>query len=357
LYTLPLQRLMRDFDKPAAIRHRATTKTAARLAVAGGFAVFRGQFVQLARNCKYGGAIMADGTLVKKFAFWGIPVSLAVLGLKLCAWWLTGSVALLSDALESIVNVVAAGIAYFVILYAHRPADQDHPYGHHKAEYISAVLEGVLIVVAALLIIREALPALADPQPIAAPLLGLAVNLGAGVINAVWATQLIRIGRTHRSPALSADGHHIMSDVVTSAGVLVGLVLAIVTGYEVLDPLLAMLVAINIIVQGSKVISHSIGGLMDKAVEPDEEEAIKGAITGASGGSFDVHYLRTRRAGAVTFVGFDLVVPANMTVGAAHEICDRLEAAIHKAQPGSRVTIHVEPESEKAHGIRVNLKG
>lgn len=300
---------------------------------------------------------MADSALVRKFAFWGIPFALVVFGLKLLAWWLTGSVALLSDALESIVNVVAAGIAYFVILYAHRPADQDHPYGHHKAEYISAVLEGVLIVVAALLIIREAWPALQHPQPMAAPFLGLAINAGAAVLNAIWATALIRIGKAHRSPALSADGRHIMSDVVTSVGVLVGLVLAIFTGYEVLDPLLAILVALNIIYQGWKVISHSVDGLMDKAVEPAEEEAIKSAITAASGGSLDVHYLRTRRAGAATFIGFDLVVPADMTVGAAHEICDRLEAAIHKAQPGSRVTIHVEPESEKAHGIRVNLKG
>lgn len=300
---------------------------------------------------------MAEGNgIVQRLAFWGIPLSFGVMGLKLVAWWLTGSVALLSDGLESTVNVIAAFIAYFVIRYAQKPADDDHPYGHHKAEYLSAVLEGVLIVVAALLIIREAIPALSNPEVLEAPALGLGINAIAGVINLVWARLLIRVGRTHRSPALSADGHHIMSDVVTSAGVLVGLVLVVFTGYAILDPALAILVALNIIYQGWKVISHSVDGLMDKAVEPEEEKAIKAAISANSAGSLGVHYLRTRRAGAATFVGFDLVVPADMPVSAAHIICDRLEAAVRLAQPGARVTIHVEPESERAHGVRVKLK-
>ncbi len=184
---------------------------------------------------------MAEGNgIVQRLAFWGIPLSFGVMGLKLVAWWLTGSVALLSDGLESTVNVIAAFIAYFVIRYAQKPADDDHPYGHHKAEYLSAVLEGVLIVVAALLIIREAIPALSNPEVLEAPALGLGINAIAGVINLVWARLLIRVGRTHRSPALSADGHHIMSDVVTSAGVLVGLVLVVFTGYAILDPALAI---------------------------------------------------------------------------------------------------------------------
>lgn len=300
---------------------------------------------------------MAEGSIiVRRLAFWGIPLSLGVMGLKLVAWWVTGSVALLSDGLESTVNVIAAFIAYFVIRYAQKPADDDHPYGHHKAEYISAVLEGVLIVVAALLIIREASAALFDPQLPEAPALGLAINAVAAVINLVWARILIRVGTRERSPALTADGQHIMSDVVTSVGVLVGLVLVVVTGHAILDPVLAILVGLNIIWQGWKVISHSIDGLMDKAVEPEEDKAIKAAIAANSAGSLGVHYLRTRRAGAATFVGFDLVVPAEMSVGEAHGICDRLEAAVLAAQPGARVAIHVEPESEKAHGVRVKLK-
>ncbi|WP_313593078.1 cation diffusion facilitator family transporter [Agrobacterium cavarae] len=298
----------------------------------------------------------AEGNaLVRKLAFWGIPFSFLVLGLKLSAWWVTGSVALLSDGLESTVNVVAAFIAYFVIRYAQKPADDDHQFGHHKAEYISAVVEGVLIVVAALLIVKEAWGGLFEPRLPEAPVLGLAINAFAGGLNAVWATILIRVGRKHASPALTADGHHIMSDVVTSIGVLIGLVLAIVTGYAILDPLLAILVAINILIQGSKVILHSLGGLMDKAVEPEEDEAIKKAIAENSAGVLNVHDLKTRRAGSAAFIDFHVVVPASMSVGAAHEICDRLEDAIRGVIPGATLAIHVEPESEQAHGVRVNV--
>ncbi|KQR33710.1 cation transporter [Rhizobium sp. Leaf155] len=293
--------------------------------------------------------------LVRKLAFWGIPFSFLVLGLKLAAWWVTGSVALLSDGLESTVNVVAAFIAYFVIRYAQKPADDDHQFGHHKAEYISAVVEGVLIVVAALLIVKEAWGGLFEPRLPEAPVLGLAINAFAGGLNAVWATILIRVGRKHASPALTADGHHIMSDVVTSIGVLIGLVLAIVTGYAILDPLLAILVAINILIQGSKVILHSLSGLMDKAVEPEEDEAIKKAIAEHSAGVLNVHDLKTRRAGSAAFIDFHVVVPASMSVGAAHEICDRLEDAIRGVIPGATLAIHVEPESEQAHGVRVNV--
>lgn len=293
--------------------------------------------------------------LVRKLAFWGIPFSFLVLGLKLSAWWVTGSVALLSDGLESTVNVVAAFIAYFVIRYAQKPADDDHQFGHHKAEYISAVVEGVLIVVAALLIVKEAWGGLFEPRLPEAPVLGLAINAFAGGLNAIWATILIRVGRKHASPALTADGHHIMSDVVTSVGVLIGLVLAIVTGYAILDPLLAILVAINILIQGSKVILHSLSGLMDKAVEPEEDEAIKKAIAEHSAGVLNVHDLKTRRAGSAAFIDFHVVVPASMSVGAAHEICDRLEDAIRGVIPGATLAIHVEPESEQAHGVRVNV--
>jgi len=293
--------------------------------------------------------------LVRKLAFWGIPFSFLVLGLKLSAWWVTGSVALLSDGLESTVNVVAAFIAYFVIRYAQKPADDDHQFGHHKAEYISAVVEGVLIVVAALLIVKEAWGGLFEPRLPEAPVLGLAINAFAGGLNAVWATILIRVGRKQASPALTADGHHIMSDVVTSIGVLIGLVLAIVTGYAILDPLLAILVAINILIQGSKVILHSLSGLMDKAVEPEEDEAIKKAIAEHSAGVLNVHDLKTRRAGSAAFIDFHVVVPASMSVGAAHEICDRLEDAIRGVIPGATLAIHVEPESEQAHGVRVNV--
>jgi cation diffusion facilitator family transporter len=302
-------------------------------------------------------ALEKDQAFISRLAFWGIPISILVLALKMMAWWVTGSVALLSDGLESLVNVAAAFIAYFVIRYAQRPADHDHQFGHHKAEYISAVVEGVLIILAALLIIQEAGQALFAPTLLQTPALGLAINAVAGVVNAFWATILIRNGKAHRSPALLADGHHIMSDVVTSAGVFVGLILAIVTGYALLDPLLAIVVAINILWQGYKVISFSLGGLMDKALEPDEEAAVRETITAHSAGVLGVHDLKSRRAGAAAFIDFHLVVPASMSVGEAHDICDRLEDAIKGVIAGATLAIHVEPEGERAHGQKVEIEG
>ncbi|MDW9582589.1 cation diffusion facilitator family transporter [Sinorhizobium meliloti] len=298
-----------------------------------------------------------DNRTILRLAFWGIPLSLGAMGLKMLAWWVTGSVALLSDGLESSVNVVAAVIAYAMIGYAAKPADADHPFGHHKAEYFSAVIEGVLIVLAALLIIWEAIPEMMAPVLLNAPTLGLAINFAAGVVNAIWAYVLIRAGSRHRSPALSADGQHILSDVVTSAGVLVGLLLAIATGYAILDPLLAVIVAGNILFQGWKVISRSVDGLMDKAVPADEEEAIKAAIAANAGGSLGVHDLKTRQAGPAIFVDFHMVVPEAMAVGDAHDICDRIEDAIRVVHPGAGIAIHVEPEGEKAHGVRVKVSG
>ncbi|MDL2397301.1 cation diffusion facilitator family transporter [Rhizobium mayense] len=292
---------------------------------------------------------------IRRLALWGIPISLGVMGLKMLAWWVTGSVALLSDGLESLVNVVAAFIAFFAIRYAQKPADHDHPFGHHKAEYLSAVTEGAMIIVAALMIVQEAVGHLSNPQPMQAPVLGLAINFAAGILNALWALTLIRAGREHRSPALTADGQHIMSDVYTSVGVLIGLLLAIGTGFPIFDPVLAILVAINILYQGWKVTSNSIDGLMDKAVLPEEEVVIKQAIATHAEGSLGVHDLKTRRAGAVTFVDFHLVVPAAMAVREAHRICDRLEDAIRAIHAGAEITIHVEPEGEKAHGIRVKV--
>lgn len=211
---------------------------------------------------------MSSGrTLVRRLALGSIGVAFAVMALKFVAWWLTGSVALYSDALESIVNVVAAFAAFMAISWAHKPADEDHPFGHHKAELLSAVTEGVLIVIAALLIFHEAATTILHPREIEQAGAGLAVNAVAGAINGAWAWLLISTGRRQRSPALVADGKHIMSDVITSAGVLIGLVLALATGWLVLDPLLAGIVAINILWQGWLVINESVQGLMDSAID------------------------------------------------------------------------------------------
>lgn len=291
---------------------------------------------------------------VRRLAFWSIPLALGVMALKFVAWFLTGSIALYSDALESTVNVIAALAAFIAIGYAQKPADTGHPYGHHKAEYFSAVLEGVLIVVAALLIVHEAIGGLIAPMQIEAPALGLAINGSAAVINGIWAFILIRAGRRYRSPALSADGHHILSDVVTSVGVIAGLILAIMFDQPRLDPLLALIVAINVLWQGSKVISASVGGLMDQAIDPADEIRIHEIIKAEADGAIEAHDIKTRMAGQVSFVEFHLVVDGGMTVEQSHTICDRLEAALKREVDGIQVIIHVEPgHKAKEEGVQL----
>jgi cation diffusion facilitator family transporter len=283
--------------------------------------------------------------LVRRLAATSIGVAFAVMGMKFLAWQLTGSVALYSDALESIVNVIAASAAFAAVRYAHRPADTGHPFGHYKAEYMSAVLEGVLIVVAALLILHEAATALLSGEAeISEPGIGLGINLAAAVVNGVFATILIRAGRSARSPALVADGRHIMTDVVTSGGVLAGLVLALATGWLWLDPVLAILVAVNIVREGWHVISESLNGLMDRAADSEDEERIRAAILANAGGAIEVHDIRTRMAGPVTFIEFHLVVDGAMTVEQSHDICDRIEEGLRDEMPGVRIVIHVEPD-------------
>ncbi len=291
-------------------------------------------------------AVTSPKQKVATIAFWSIVVALAVMGLKFVAWRMTGSVALYSDALESIVNVITAAAAFWAVRISHKPADQDHPFGHHKAEYFSAVLEGVLIVVAALLIIAQVWNSLRNPLAMEQPWEGLAVNGGAALVNATWATILIRFGRRAKSPALEADGRHIMTDVVTSIGVIVGLIAAVFTGWHVLDPLLALIVALNILYQGWHVTGDSLNGLMDRGVDSEEHMHIRDIISANSRGAMEVHDLKTRIAGRATFIEFHMVVDADMTVGESHVICDRIEDALRAQIPSVRVTIHVEPDDE-----------
>lgn len=288
-----------------------------------------------------------DRTL--KLAIGSVGVGLAVLGLKALAWWMTGSIALYSDALESTVNVATAIAALLAIRLSLQPADANHPYGHHKAEYFSAVLEGVMIGIAAILILAEAWQGLAAPRPLDAPLEGLAVNGLASVLNGVWCWVLIRQGRRYRSPALVADGRHLLTDVVSSIGVTFGVLLAIVTGWAILDPALAGLVALNILWSGWQVMKESLGGLMDEAVPEKTLGRIRSVISMEAEGAIEAHDLRTRHAGKVTFIDFHLVVPAAMTVSDAHDICDRIEHRLKQEIPDSLITIHVEPENKAKH--------
>lgn len=298
---------------------------------------------------------MSQQAAVRKLALGSIAIAFVVMAMKFFAFWLTGSVALYSDALESIVNVIAAGAAFYAIRISHRPADEDHPFGHHKAEYFSAVLEGVLIVVAALLIFHEAALAMLHPKPIETAAAGMGINLAGAVINGAWAWLLISTGRKARSPALVADGMHIRSDVVTSLGVLAGLVLVLATGWLIIDPLMACLVALNILWEGWKVISGSVQGLMDTAMTAESQEGIRRTIGENAAGAIEFHDLKTREAGAARFAEFHLVVPSAMSVSQSHEICDRIEAALKAAVPGIAVLIHVEPEhkAKKTGGFAV----
>lgn len=284
-----------------------------------------------------------------KIATGSIVVGIVVLALKTLAWWMTGSIALLSDALESTVNVATAIAALIAIRLASRPADANHPYGHHKAELFSAILEGVMIIIAALLIMREAYHGFLAPRMLDAPLEGLLVNGLASVINAFWCWMLISQGRKRRSPALVADGRHLLTDVISSVGVTFGVLVAILSGWAMLDPLMAAIVAINILWSGWRVMRESLSGLLDEAIPDVTLAQVRETISREAEGAVEAHDLRTRHAGQASFVEFHLIVPGEMTVNAAHDICDRIEAALKEILEGCVVTIHVEPERKAKH--------
>lgn len=293
-------------------------------------------------------------TRTEKAALISAAIGALVTALKFGAFWLTGSVALYSDALESIINVAAAFLAFVALRVAARPADADHQYGHHKAEYFSAVIEGALVFVAALLILREAYAGILAPRPIEAPLLGLAVNGLATVINGVWGAMLLRRGRAWRSPALVADARHVLADVITSVGVLFGVGLVLATNTLVLDPIVAGLVALHILWSGWAMMRDSLKGLMDQAASPEMVTRIRELISHHSEGALEAHDVRTRHAGSATFIDFHLVVPGEMSVAESHAICDRLEDAIERGIEGAVVVIHVEPgDKAKARGVPV----
>ncbi|MEY3220908.1 MAG: hypothetical protein RIT27_2265 [Pseudomonadota bacterium] len=277
-------------------------------------------------------------------------ISLAIGGLVLVFKWiafgLTGSVALYSDALESFVNVAAAMAMLVALKIAHQPADEEHPFGHSKAEYFSAILESMLIGVAALATLHESILRLLQPIPLDAPLLGLSISFIASILNGGLAWFLLNEAKTLQSPALKADGLHILSDVITSIGIWFGVGLAWLTGWWLLDPLLAMGVALHILFMGWQLLKESVDCLMDKALNPEDLITVQNIISQEMHGALQVHRLRTRQAGKKMFVEFHLVVPATMQVVTAHEICDRIELALENALPNSEITIHVEPEEQ-----------
>jgi cation diffusion facilitator family transporter len=293
-------------------------------------------------------------TAIMKAAWGSLVVSIVVLSMKTGAYWLTGSVALLSDALETVINVVAALGALVALRLSALPPDANHHYGHSKAEYLSALAEGALVLVTALLIGREAWVGWLNPRAPETPFLGIGLNAGAGVINLVWALVLMRKGRLWKSPALIAGGRHIMTDVWTTAAVLIAFALVPLTGYLRLDPLVAGFVAVNILWTGYGMLRESMGALMDEVSDPEAVAALRRIISASAEGAIEAHDLRTRTAGAVTFIEFDLVVPGTMTVQDSHDICDRVEAALRTHLGNAVINIHVEPEREaKQTGVPV----
>ncbi|MBI1913466.1 MAG: cation transporter [Planctomycetes bacterium] len=276
-----------------------------------------------------------------------ITAAVVTIALKTAAWWVTGSVGLLSDAAESVVNLVAAGLAYLALLYAAQPVDREHTYGHEKIEFFSSGLEGGLIFFAALVIAWSAVERLLSGPAVQSLDLGLALSSVAALINLGVARLLLRAGRRHRSIVLEADGQHLMTDVWTSVGVLLGLGLVLLTGQVWLDPVLALLVAANILWTGFGLVRRSFHGLMDRAL-PDEELArIREVITSHLGAGMAFHALRTRQAGSHRFADFHLLVPGALSVQSAHELADRIEDALRAALDNLEVTIHIEPIEER----------
>ena len=288
----------------------------------------------------------------QRIAAGSIAIGCLVLALKGVAWWITGSAALYSDALESIVNVAASIIALAALRFAAIPADANHPYGHDKVEFFAAVVEGVLIVIAALSIFRHAWATWQSPHPLAMPGQGIAWNAIATVLNGLWSAMLIRSGKRLRSPALTADGWHLFADVVTSVGVAIGVGLTVLTGYLELDPIIAAATGVYVLWSGMAMIYASVGGLMDAAPEPAVVHRIRDLVAESAAGAIEAHDLRMRHAGRLTFLEFHLVVPGTMTVADSHAICDRVEEALRAEMQHLVITIHVEPEAKaKQHGV------
>ncbi len=288
-------------------------------------------------------------TAPERFAWLSIAAAIATIALKTLAWWLTGSVGLLSDALESVVNLAAAVLALSMLRLAATPPDEEHPYGFSKAEYLSARIEGALIVLAAAGILITAVPRLIEPRALETPLAGLAVSAAASAINLAVAIVLMRAGREHHSITLEADGRHLMTDVWTSAGVIIGVALVLLTGWLRLDPLIALAVAVHIVWAGVGLVRRSVSGLLDEAISRDEQhEVTKLFEEYARRYGVTFHALRTRQAGARRFVSFHLLVPDAWTVSQAHRLSEEIESRMRSMIPYASIFTHIEPISDPA---------
>jgi cation diffusion facilitator family transporter len=291
-------------------------------------------------------------TAVRKMALLSIATSIATLALKFGAYFLTGSVSLWSDAVEAFVNLAAGLVALGAVTLAERPADENHAYGHDKAEYFSSGVEGALILVAAIAIIWSAVNRLLHPVPLEQLGLGLLVSLLAAAMNFTTARIMLKVAQQHDSITIEADAKHLLTDVWTSAGILAGLLVVLyVPQWSFLDPLMAVAVGLHIVLTGVHLLRRSADGLMDVALPPDEVRKAHDLIAAELPGGVTFHALRTRKSGARRFLEFHLLVPGSMTVADSHELCDRIEDRLTRHLARSHVTIHVEPQETQApHG-------
>lgn len=286
-----------------------------------------------------------------------VAVALATMALKFGAWWLTGSVGLLSDAVESLVNVAGALFAWGMVTIAARPADEDHPFGHHKAEYFASGFEGALIFIAALAIIWAAVQRWLAPQPLEQLGLGLALSVVSTVLNGVLAQAMLKKARESRSVALEGDARHLMTDVWTTVGVVLALLAVMATGWGWLDPLIAIAVALNILREGYALMRQSTAGLMDEALEPPLVAQIEQTLGGFARPTIRFDHLATRRAGARRFVDLHMHVPAGWTLGRAATLRGEVEQALIDAVPGLRATISLLPTDVEPQHLEEGAEG
>lgn len=278
-----------------------------------------------------------------RFAVLSVVAAFVTIGLKGAAYAVTGSIGLLSDALESLANLIAALVALFALSVAARPADEEHAYGHTKAEYFSSGFEGLLIAVAAVGIVVAAVRRFMEPQPITEPALGLAANAVASAVNFAVARVLLRVGRRHDSITLEADAQHLMADVWTSVGVIAGVGAAVATGWHRLDAIIAMLVALNVLRSGFRLLDRSMHGLLDTSLPEETLVTIKGILDHHAGAGVRYHALRTRQAAARRFISVHILVPGDWTVQRGHDLLETIEERIREAVPRSVVDTHLEP--------------
>ncbi len=290
-----------------------------------------------------------------RFAWLSIAAAITTIVMKSGAYLLTGSVGLLSDAAESVVNLIAAFVALVALNVAAQPADADHHFGHSKAEYFSAAVEGMMIFVAAIFIMVSAVRRFLHPQVLENVGLGLAISILASAVNGAVAVILLRAGRRHSSITLVADGRHLMTDVWTSAGVVVAVLLVNLTGWLRLDPIIAFAVGCNIVWTGWHLVRASVDGLMDKALPPEEARAIDGALAEFASEEVSFHALRTRQAGHARFVSVHVLVPGDWTVRRGHEVVERLEARLHEVADSLDVSTHLDPREDQ--GVAVTSRG